>query len=143
MASSRGEHPLPECAPGALPLLTDMTVQLSVQQPVTLPAGWGAPGVLPALRSLLLMVHLAGPLPAEWAAGFRRLEKLHILGSMVNARPSAARRLPEGWAGAFPRLKSLVLADLGISGSLPASWIDPGSRGGDASTAGLTGLEVL
>lgn len=143
LQSSRAEQPLPDCAPGALPLLEELSIRLSAQQAATLPAGWAAPGVLPALRMLFLILHLAGPLPAEWASGFRRLELLLIRSSVVNVPPSAARRLPEGWGAAFPSLKALTLEDLGITGSLPSSWTDPVNQGAAAGTAGMAGMEFL
>ena len=148
---------LPDVQPGALPALQKLVLQLPGQaQPLALPASWGAtPGTLPALRQLTLSwLPVVHPLPAAWARGFRRLESLAIEGAWEEPGPRAAPAapaappaeaaaggagsaagagaassgsLPAAWARGFPRLASLTLRHLGLTGTLPASWLAPGS----------------
>jgi len=115
----------------------------------TLPPSWGAdPAVLPALQELRAWVWVEGGLPAEWARGFRNLTTLSVVSlprGLIAADPdgvaavrltalqratakqtgqqSAAPPLPPEWASSFPRLEVLTLSNLGLTGSLPQSWL--------------------
>ena len=45
----------------------------------TLPASWGSrQDVLPSLQELYINMHISGPLPAAWSAGFQKLTTLTI-----------------------------------------------------------------
>lgn len=140
LVASNLTGPLPDVQPGALPLLQHLLVHVPELR-ATLPASWGAAGVLPSLRRLDITLRLSGGLPADWARGFRRLEKLAIScspwaahqmwmdggspaeGQWPEAVPHAvaAPGVPDAWAtpGSFPRLTELHLGRLGLSGSLP------------------------
>lgn len=77
------------------------------------------------MRSLSLKVRdtdappLPGGLPADWAAGFPRLQLLELIEVRVS-EPT----LPGAWAGGgFPRLQTLQLYRAGLTGTLPAALL--------------------
>ena len=71
-------QPLPPAHPGALPALVDLHLDVPNRK-LRLPPSWGADAaVLPALAGLTLALDVEGPLPREWARGFRSLEVLEI-----------------------------------------------------------------
>lgn len=133
--------PLPAVQPGALPRLTELTMEMMAQrQPVPLPASWGSPDVWPSLRELHITSPIALPLPPDWAHGFSELQTLFL---DSNLKPNLSRtaadaehpNIPDGpthpppaeWGRGFPRLQSLTLAYLGLNGTFPAAWQASGS----------------
>ncbi|KAL4438736.1 hypothetical protein ABPG77_006340 [Micractinium sp. CCAP 211/92] len=120
------QGPLPEVQPGGLPVLESLHLGAKGAA-VRLPPSWGAsPLALPALHTLSIHTPLEGPLPAEWARGFRMLSLMVISGAAPVGVPAAvpAPTLPPEWAqdSAFPRLVYLGLSYPQLSGSFPSSW---------------------
>lgn len=133
--------PLPAVQPGALPRLTELTMEMMAQrQPVPLPASWGSPGVWPSLRELHVTSPIALPLPPGWAHGFSELQTLFLDSNIkpnltLAAAGAEHSSIPDGpthpppaeWGRGFPRLQSLTLAYLGLNGTFPAAWQASGS----------------
>jgi hypothetical protein len=74
---SQSAPPLPHALPpGALPAVQRLQLHLpGLRSP--LPAGWSAEtAALPALVDLDLRMSALGPLPPEWAGGFRGLKQV-------------------------------------------------------------------
>lgn len=139
------EGPLPDIRPGALPQLQALSLGLD-ELHASLPPSWGAdPATLPSLQQLAIQVQVGGPLPRQWASGFRSLRRLSIRdtsGFVEGSSPPAAgssaaaagpppppppppvlkHPLPPEWARSFPRLARLAIADLPMAGSLPEAW---------------------
>ena len=71
------QAPLPDIQPGTLQHLE--LLHLASNMLSTLPASWGSrQDVLPSLQELYINMHISGPLPAAWSAGFQKLETLTI-----------------------------------------------------------------
>lgn len=147
MAPSVDTVPLPELAPGVLPQLEVLKLELAALR-TTLPASWGSsPAVLPALRELRLEAQFEGGLPPAWSGGFRRLQQLHLIhtqpslpaclapsalpAAQLPGAPAAGpprepeeppAGLPPQWALGFPNLALMQLSDLRIGGPFPPSW---------------------
>ncbi|KAL4440185.1 hypothetical protein ABPG75_003186 [Micractinium tetrahymenae] len=122
------QGPLPDVEPGALPALESLYLN-GEGAAVPLPPSWGAsPLTLPSLDTLSLHAPLEGPLPTEWAQGFRQLAHLVLSGgSAAAARPPPAGprpTLPPEWAelSAFPRLRLLSVTHPQLAGTFPPSW---------------------
>ena len=147
--------PLPEIEPGAMPVLRHLELTVPDLR-TTLPDSWGSSGsVLPALVSLSVQARVEGPLPPQWADGFRQLQSMEIYGTEPNVidtllalakrgdtlpHPHNAngppanrsglmpgpRHLPAKWVSGFPWLTSLRLVGLGIVGNIPRAWANGG-----------------
>ena len=134
--------PLPDFQPGALPALEELELKLWNLES-TLPAAWAErPGVLPELTALTVNIQLAAPLPQAWARGWRRLQRLSILGigprgingggiaPLADGAPDrhvppefdAPFRLPGEWAEGFPALTHLYLGNVANGGPFPETW---------------------
>jgi hypothetical protein len=142
-------------ASGALPQLESLHLT-AIGQPTTLPPSWGSgKDTLPSLQELNLHMAVSGPLPAQWARGFRNLKLLVVsrapcsLGmkqaqllfesnssstggsgssGIIHTRARALEqpRLPPEWAAGFPNLSTLNLACLGLAGPIPQAWQEGG-----------------
>lgn len=96
-------------------------------------------------QELSLQLLVQDGLPPDWALGFRRLASLEVFNLPpglraaegapsargftspvhVLSKGAAAQGLPPRWAaaGAFPRLDSLQLINLGAAGGPPRAWV--------------------
>ena len=118
-AAEAGPLPLPDIQPGALPALEQLFLEGSGMGG-ELPSSWGAsPAVLPALRQLTLRLLLLGPLPAEWARGFRRLTVLAISNEDMRHYPAFDADSEPGRAGGRSRGSSIMPPPLQAPPVLP------------------------
>lgn len=123
--------PLPDFQPWALPALQHLSFYFD-QQDAALPASWGSPDVLPALRDLSVQLRSVPALPAAWARGFRQLASLTIScfarvdppcgpAAPAGAPGEPPLELPPAWAQGFPVLLRLSLS-VGATGAVPEAW---------------------
>ena len=120
-------------------MLDTLNLELPDVLAPALPASWGHPGVLPRLAFLKVILPALENLPLPTAGGFNKLELLDIRGKrkhtsehpskkVLPGQSAPVMKLPPEWAAgnSFPALRELLLVNLGISSTLPKSWLQGG-----------------